>query len=312
MYFTFLIPILLLVVLVLLVVFHRKKKKLIQKICRVSTCDKCRFLNELVEPLGYWYNLQQDVFTSTTDAWQKHYGYGENYDKLAPYGSMIFDCLPIYFDYGGKTWLIECWKGQYGINTGSELGVYCADGIVPPDKRKTTIFSAVPEEDYLDMRTELVRKRKPIASLCGAHWWLTIFSMGLFSQPDELSLHISIRFPDLEMRDAFLDALLCEGYDPESICTCYGTVIFCFRPPHRKRCCFEAIFRSYVQLKNRLFCRLYQFITRPFTNTCDKLLYLYFYLPFAFRHMLRLKRFGKRRHHRRCSRMPHGHKQKGA
>lgn len=299
MYFTFLIPALLIVVLVLLVVFHCKKKRLIKKICRLSMCDKCRFLNELVEPLGYWYDLRQDIFTSTPDAWQKYYGYGAIYDKLAPYGSMVFDSLPIYFDYDGKTWLIECWKGQYGINTGSELGVYRADGIIPPHKRKTTIFSAVPEEEYLDMRTELIREGKPIASLCGTHWWLTIFFMGLFSRPDELSLHISIRFPDLEMRDAFLDALLDRGYDPESICTCYGTVIFRFDDRCRKRHLLRALYCHYVQLKNRLFCCLYQFITRPFTNTCDKLLYLYFYLPFAFRRMLRLKRFRKRR---RCQR----------
>lgn len=306
MYFTFLIPVLLIVVLLLLVVFHHKKKKLIKKICRLSMCDKCRFLNELVEPLGYWYDLRQDIFTSTTDAWQKYYGYGEIYDKLAPYGSMVFDSLPIYFDYDGKTWLIECWKGQYGINTGSELGIYRADGIIPPHKRKTTIFSAVSEEEYLDMRTELIREGKPIASLCAAHWWLTIFSMGLFSQPDELSLHISIRFPDLEMRDAFLDALLDRGYDPESICTCYGTVIFCFDARCQKRCFLRALYCHYVQLKNRLFCCLYRFVTRPFTNTCDKLLYLYFYLPFAFRHMLRLKRFRKRRCHR-CHKPPHDH-----
>ena len=30
----------------------------------------------------------------------------------------VFMCLPVYFDYGGKTWLMEFWKGGYGITAG--------------------------------------------------------------------------------------------------------------------------------------------------------------------------------------------------
>ena len=296
MYFTLIIPVLLLIVLFFLIFFHCRKKKLIEKLCRLSTHDKCQFLNELTEPLGYEYNIRQDVFTSRTDAWQKLYGYGDIYDKLAPVGGMIFDCQPIYFDYDGRTWLIEFWKGQYGINTGSELGVYHADGIIPPERRKSTMFTAVSEEEYLDMRTELLKNGTPVASLCAAHWWLTIFSMGCFSQPNELTMKVSIRFPELEMRDAFLEALFECGYDPESVCICYGSVIFTVQIARQHRPFPERAYRCYVQLKNRLFCRLYLFVTRPFRETYDKLLYLYFYLPFAFRHMLRLKRFRKRKH----------------
>ena len=297
MYFTFLIPAVLLIVLLLLFFCHRKKKKLIDKICRLSMHDKCCFLNELTEPFGYKYDVRQDIFTSTVDAWQKFYGYGNIYDRLAPHASMIFDCQPIYFDFEGKTWLIEFWKGQYGINTGSEIGIYRASGIVPPEQRKTTMFAAVPEEEYLDMRTELLCKGEPIAAFSAVHWWLTMFCMGRFSHPKELTLNVSIRFTDMNMRDAFVDALFDNGYDPESVCVCFGTVIFTVQIPHKHRCFLRRLYRCYVQWKNHMFCRLFHFITRPFSNTCDKILYLYFYVSFAFRHMLRLKRFRKRPHH---------------
>ena len=36
------------------------------------------------------------------------------------YVGMVFETLPVYFDYAGKTWLIQIWKGQYGICTGCE------------------------------------------------------------------------------------------------------------------------------------------------------------------------------------------------
>lgn len=294
--FFLIISTLFIILLLFFFIFHCKKKKLIRKICHLSMHDKCRFLNELTEPLGYQYNVMQDIFTSTTDAWQKYYGYGDIYDKLAPYSGMIIDSLPVYFDYKGKTWLIEFWKGQYGINTGSELGVYHADGIVPPEKRKTTMFAAVPEYEYLDMRTELLHNGCPVANVCAAHWWLTIFSMGHFSHPCDLKLNISIRFPDPEMRDAFLDSLLQEDdFEPESLLVCFNTVIFTFETCCHKRSWLDC----FVLWKCRFFCWLYRFVTRPFTCTCDKLLYLYFYLPFAFRHMLRLKRFRKQKHRRK-------------
>ncbi len=264
----------------------------------MSVHEKCCLLNELVEPFGYCYNLKQDIFTSTTDAWQKKFGYSEIYDRLAPFGNMIFDCQPVYFDYAGKTWLIEFWKGQYGINTGSEIGVYHADSIIPPKKRKKTIFAAVQEDEYLEMRTELIRKDKPIADLSARHWWLTIFKMGCFSKPKDLELKIFIDFPNQEMREAFVDALIETGCCPDAICTNCNMVSFTFRVSKRKRNIFVRLYRGYVQLLNRLLCKLYRFVTRPFKCTYDRLLYLYFYLPYIFRHMLRLRHHRKHKKHK--------------
>ena len=121
MYLT--ISIIVLIAIVCLIVFHWRKKKIICKICCMSDMHKCRLLNELVEPLGYNYYSKQDIFSSRLDAWQKDFGYGAIYDRGAPYFNMVFDSYPVYFDHDGKTWLIEFWKGQYGINTGSEVGI---------------------------------------------------------------------------------------------------------------------------------------------------------------------------------------------
>lgn len=287
----FIVLILILIALIFALFFHWRKKKILCKLCKMSPRHKCRLLNRLVEPLGYWYDPKQDIFSSTRDAWQKIYGYGEIYNQAAPFFNMIFESQPVYFNYDGKTWLIEFWKGQYGINTGSEAGIYRADSIVPPAAQNRTLFHAVEENEYLELFTRLRKNDCPVASLREYHWWLTIFSMGTFSRPEDLSVDISIRFPDLDMRDAFLDAILMEGYELEDFYICYTTVSFTFRSAHRHLCFLKQLYCHLVQQKNRLFCRLYCFVTRPCDNTCDKLLYLYYYLPFVFRRMLRLHRF---------------------
>lgn len=295
MYYLLLAFLLILVLFVIL--FHFRKKNIIKKICCLSPWQRCLLINELVEPFGYCYDMWQDVFTSTQEAWQKTFGYTEAFDKSAPFFNMIFDCQPVYFNYKKKTWLIEFWKGQYGINTGSEIGVYHTDRIISPASRSTAVFSAAAESEYLDMTTELYYKGELLAQMNGPHWWQTIFSTGQFSQPKDLIMKITIRFPDWEMRNAFTNALTGSGYEIDSVhfCPCLPEISFLFCCSSRHFSCLEKLYRGYLQWKNKYFCRLYLFVTRPFSCTCDKLLYLYYYLPVSFRCILRLRRFRTRR-----------------
>ncbi len=158
------------VVLVFLLLSHWRKKRIVQRVRHMCATDKQELLNELVTPLGYWYEPQQDIFSSRHDAWQKELGYGEIYNQIAPFGNMIFHSQPLYFDYDGRTWLIEFWKGQYGINTGSEIGVYCADHIIPPELRDVTIFHAPDADEYLEISCRLRKNGVPLASLTERHW----------------------------------------------------------------------------------------------------------------------------------------------
>ena len=51
------------------------------------------------------------------------------------YVGMVFETLPVYFDYAGKTWLIQIWKGQYGICTECE-----DDPLLRQQQRSIVIF----------------------------------------------------------------------------------------------------------------------------------------------------------------------------
>lgn len=272
---------------------HFRRKRIIKKICSMCMDEKCRILNDLIEPFGYSYILSQDIFTSRIDAWQREFGYCQLYDKAASHFNMIFDCLPVYFDYQKKTWLIELWKGQYGINTGCEIGVYYADRILKEDELEHTLFQCADEENMQKLYFNLYRNGQNIAHLCKVHWWLTAFSTGCFSKPSDLTMRVSVSLHDEDMADAFVRGLIRAGYNRESIRVCCNTVSFTFA--HSLPVCgiWKKLRIRIAQCINRFWCKVYLFVTRPFCLSIDRILYLYYYLPFAFRKMLHIRKYNK-------------------
>lgn len=262
-------------------------------------CTKCSLLNELVYPFGYDFHCDCGFFSSTVDAPQRQAGYTRLYDYMAPRFQMVFDSLPVYFDYRGRTWLIEFWKGQYGINTGAEIGIYHADSIIPENDYKNAWFSCAEENEMLDCSFRLCKCENECICNSGRHWWLTAFLVGCFSRPSCLAMESCICFPNREMLSAFLDGLK-RADCPEDCLSVRGlSVCFVFHRDTTKYNLLTRFWRRFSQWKNKLFCKLYLWVTRPFLCTEDRVLYLYYYLPRAFRKLLRLRRFNKRCHKRR-------------
>lgn len=296
MYFALLI--LLLLALFCTVFCIVRRKKIICRIRCMDQCKKCSLLNELAAPLGYAWHCCCGFFSSTVNAWQKSAGYTWLYDHMAPRFQMVIDALPVYFDYQGKTWLIEFWKGQYGINTGAEIGIYHADRILSEAEYKTALFNAASDHEMLPCTLRLYKNDESLAELSERHWWLTAFLPGCFSKPSELCLEASICFPNKQMCDAFCEGLCAAGYGMENICIHGLSVSLVFGAPETENSgLLTRFYRCLSQILNRMCCKLYMWVTRPFTCTDDKILYLYFSLPFIFRRLLRLRRF-----HRRCHR----------
>lgn len=256
--------------------------------------DKCRLLDDLVRPFGYSYVVSQDLFTTRIDAWQREFGYCDLYDKTAAGFHMIIDCLPVYFNYCGRTWMIEFWKGQYGINTGCEIGVYYADGIVEKEQLKKTLFDCVDNEDMQKLSFTLSKKGCDLARLSGRHWWLTAFLTGEFSRPSELTMDVRMTLADCEMAEAFADGLLRADYD-KRIYLSGNQVAFTFDTGIKRKGLLRKIQALIAQACNCFWCRVYRMATRPFQMTVDRVLYLYFFLPFAFRRTFRRNRFRKSR-----------------
>lgn len=292
MYFLFIF--ILLLALFFFLFSHKRKKQICRKLCCMTICEKYELLNRIIEPFGYSYNAKQDIFSTTTDAWQRKFGYRESYNRYAPRFNMVFDNEPIYFNYNKRTWLIEFWKGQYGINTGGEVGIYYSDSIVAPEKRDSTLFNCAEASDMLPINIQLLKNDCTVGILEKRHWWLTIFDMGSYCEPDMLSMNIGITFPNADMMRSFITAMLKKGYRMNDFCIrglrvnfLYNSGSACSLPLRRLLAC------RFAQWKNRIFCRLYLWITKPFCSSCDRVLCLYYYIPFAFRRMFTVRRYKK-------------------
>lgn len=255
--------------------------------------EKCALLNEILEPFGYSYCCTQDLISSQIDAWQKNYGYTHLYDKLAYKLDIVFDCLPVYFNYNGKTWLIEFWKGQYGICAGCEVGVYCSNEIIPEDERENTVFFAVPKSEMPFISFCLYENGKPLAEMEGYHWWLTAFLPGKFASPDSLSMNVNLTFPTAKLAGCFSEGLKNAGYCCHDICTGCNTVSFSITDDFPEETGLKRFILKLIQFKNKCTACVYRSITRPFTRTCDRILYLYYFLPRTLRKMFHFRRYKK-------------------
>lgn len=291
-YITIPLIIILAVILLFIIIFHFKKKAVIKKVKSLSSQMKQEILNEIVKPFGYDYKACGDIFSTRLNAPQKLFGYTTLYDLSAPYFNMVFDYETVYFDYSGKTWLIEMWKGQYGINTGCELGIYYADRILSPKEYDVTLFKAV--EDFKDMPEISLKLNRKSNGSCYSriglqrrkHWWLTMFKVGLFSKPEELFVNTSIKFNDFNMLQSFVrgfsSALPGVPYKISGL-----SVYFTFSKSSRKYSFFKKAVRHIALSSCKAYCKLFNFVTRPFSSSGDRILYLYYYLPPVARHILR-------------------------
>lgn len=293
----FFIGFLLLIVLCLGLGFRRRRRAL-KKVCCMSCREKQELLNAILEPFGYTYVRDQDLISTRNDAWQRQAGYTALFDKAALTLNMVFDALPIYFDYRGRTWLIELWKGQYGMNAGAEVGIYHADRLLSPEEYATAHFQAVPDDERLPVTFKLLHGEKLLAAMSRTTWWLTAFLVGMFTKPSHLTLEVTIGFPCPEMQSQFLEALDRIGRENKSLqffrC-CYGMQVHiryscgcpAFPTCPARISWLRRLLISWVQLYNRFSCRVYRRITRPFDCTLDRVLFLYELLPSALRRMLK-------------------------
>lgn len=229
-------------------------------------------LDKLLSYAGYAYDPDQDIFYSTLDPWQRNLGYCRLYDEAGIPLSMVMDCEPVYFEYQGEKWLIEFWKGQYGMVTGGEIGVYTGGidfsilGIW-----NDTFYSCADNDNLLQMSYILKKNGEQLFRREGNHWWLTGFILGEFSEPSELTMDIEIVLKDRKMLDAFLGGLREAGYTEDELRVDGNTVSLTFDTPYSKQP-FTRIpsLEWLVQRKNELLCDKYQEITEPFESFADK------------------------------------------
>ncbi len=181
--------------------------------------------------LSYQYSYHDDYYyTNDKDAWQYNFGFGKIYDLAAPYILLEYDYIRVFFTYEDKDWMLQMWKGQYGmIFYGGEIGIYNR-----PHSEKGvndwTMYNCPAEEDWLDMEMTLYHCEKngtwkrEFTREYGKYWWCTGFKNGHLRKEEpanELRMVGRITFKDEEMQkivsDGFKECGLKEVESKDSI-----------------------------------------------------------------------------------------------
>lgn len=204
---------------------------------------------------GFSYDPENDVFYSTKNAWQRSFGYCHLYDVASPIFRMIIDVERITFYYNNKNWLITFWKGQYGIVTGAEIGIYATNQKMV---NKKTLYLPVKDNEMLNMGFTLYRKNEELTKIENRHWWLAVFKLGIFSKPKDLLMDIKIEFPSAEMLNAFLKAFKKIGYKDKHFKVEDNTFYFKFKRPKTHKVWTRSwILDGITQKLNRKNAKLY-------------------------------------------------------
>ena len=222
---------------------------------------------------GFEYHPDWDIICSTMNNLQRMGGYCRGYDEAAIAINSVIDSEPIYFCYDGYEWMIELWKGQYGIETGCEIGVYYREQDKPLDIAEKTVmgklYACVPDERMLDLRFSLDKDGKELfARDWTRHWWLTGFHWGILSEPEQLAMTVGIRFPDRTMQQAFVhQGLEGTGYTYAETDDC--SVEFCFAKPMTSQPAARDRMRKEVQMINQELVKTYNGVRTKYGITSD-------------------------------------------
>lgn len=176
--------------------------------------------NEYIEQMqkegifGYLYDAQGNYFYTAADPWQRVAGYNEVYDVIAPFTLINYDTERVYFSWNNKDWLVQFWKGQYGlVFYGAEIGVYNK-----PSSRTIPHYDCATDDDMLKMSMTFIKRKNVFSSKTdwvevftrpyGEYWWCTGFIPGnVMGNYQNLRIDARITMEDYDMLVAFKKGL---------------------------------------------------------------------------------------------------------
>ncbi len=165
-------------------------------------------IGEVILAAGFRYDKNQQIFYSEEESWQRNFGFTPLYDAGAAFTGMYYDTMRLKFHYDDMDWMIQIWKGRYGITTGAEMGVYQKE-----PTREENFYDCVPDEKMITMSFALYKGDKLYMTRGPEpHWWLTGFKLFDMIAPGDLTMHASFFMDDAGMADALEASLKDLGF----------------------------------------------------------------------------------------------------
>ncbi len=157
---------------------------------------------QILEFAGFEYDDKQGIYYSQMNPLQRNFGFNFVYDTAAPITGMIYDTERLEFVYDGKEWMIQLWKGQYGITSGAEVGLYSRD------PERVMQYDCADDDELIVMQYDFYNMGEYVFSRGPEkHWWLTGFKVFNVGIPFMITMDITLKFTDNQMASAFLVAL---------------------------------------------------------------------------------------------------------
>lgn len=152
---------------------------------------------------GFEYDAEQGIYYSQLDPLQRLFGFNMIYDAAAPRVGMVYSTKRIYFDYADKNWMVQIWKGQYGITAGAEIGLYNK-----PTDRLIPQYDCATDDELITMAFDFYNAGQyEFSRGPEKHWWLTGFKILQLGVGPLIDLDITLEFPNRKMANAFEEGL---------------------------------------------------------------------------------------------------------
>ena len=176
--------------------------------------------------LSYQYSYDYGGYYYANDklSWQENFGFARVYDFVAPYVGMEYDYIRVFFTYDDEDFMVQMWKGQYGVMYGGEIGIYNrdADGL---DTQPFTFYNAASRRYWPTMDMSVYHQEKEgdlpknykllFKRPTDKYWWCTGFVPGTLRQyepADELRIEATLTFNDAQMASLFADGIRSCGF----------------------------------------------------------------------------------------------------
>jgi len=172
-------------------------------------------------PPGFWnsigllslrYYPGDEYLYHTKYAYQWLFGFNETYDELSYMVGCSYDTLRFEFNYGGRDWLLQVWKGAYGYGlfTGGEIGLYSKNQGSPIKH-----YQGAATKDWIGIEFSIYnRQDKLFTRPMEDTWWVTGFKRYILQDQNRsnLTMEAELRFQSEGMAAAFAQAMADKGF----------------------------------------------------------------------------------------------------
>ena len=173
---------------------------------------------ERIHFLYYAFDPSQRLVYNKDNAFQWMFGFNKVYDLFTAFMNVYADTTRFTFEYEGKDWLIQLWKGAYAtiLAAGGEVGIYNK-----PTTRKIGHYdSAHNKGDLMGVKMSMYNNENYMFTRAfGKRWWTTGYQVGLSagiqsrSKPrSNLTMDTTIQLLSREMANKFAVELRARGF----------------------------------------------------------------------------------------------------